>query len=111
MSENKIYNYYRSDFVPIQTFVDNSITKYIAKINGNINVTDIDNMYKGSETMPFYTPKNDEFWKDFGTFYLFFTMIQFVYPFSQSVSQLIHEKADKIKEGMQMMYVVYVSIY
>ena len=103
---NDIQAYIHSPFLDIQVFVDNAITKYIASISeDNGNVDDIDEMWRGNMFMPFYVPENDDFWANMNQAFLFFCALQFVYPFSQSVSQLIHEKSDKIKEGMQMMYV------
>ena len=45
-------------------------------------------------------PALDGYWNNIAFMFVFFCICQFIYPFSQVVSQIIHEKADKIKEGM-----------
>lgn len=70
---NQSYGYVEYSFLSIQTFIDNfnSITKYIAKINGGLDVNDIDDIYKGNVFMPFYTPQNDDFWPTMNVMFIF----------------------------------------
>merc|ERR1719412_2728699 len=53
--------------------------------------------------MPIAVPALDSYWSNLSGLFIFFVICQFIYPFSQVVSQIIHEKSDKIKEGMKMM--------
>eukprot|EP01084_Bolivina_argentea_P269161 457382_1 len=94
--------YINGGFLNMQIFIEKSISKYIASLH-NIVLDDIDYIARDYGAFPSKVPATDDFWSSLSGLYIFFSLCQFVYPFSQVVSQLIHEKSDKIKEGMKMM--------
>jgi len=94
--------YVDNGFLQLQTFVEQSIAEYIASLkNQSMNSTHWPDT--PMNFMPVEVPEKDPFWGYVSFTFLFLCAVQFVYPFSQVVSQLIHEKHDKIKEGMKMM--------
>lgn len=100
-------NYVNGPFLAIQTFIDNAITKYIAKLHNASDLVDgIDGINKSYGIMPVFKPETDEYWNGISSFlniFIIFMICSFIYPFTQIVSQLLHEKEDKIKEGIKMM--------
>ena len=55
----------------------------------------------------FYLPtaafKSDQFWFYLQYTFIFFTLLQYIYPINLNVSSLVEEKAARIAEGMKMM--------
>ena len=122
--ENSIEDYLDGSFLNIQVWIDEAITYYIANYVKNesesefapiINASN-NNMLESrfeawSFPMPVASYETDDFWTDFETLYVFFLLIQFIYPINNVISVLVQEKADRITEGLKMMGATYWSYW
>ena len=127
--DESIDDYLEGSFVNIQFWIDEAITYYISQIDGLKNNNNSNNNMDDSIFIPFINQtlsnkfeawsfpmpveryETDDFWSDFETLYVFFLLIQFIYPINNTISVLVEEKSQRIKEGLRMMGGTYWSYW
>ena len=82
------------------TGITNANNKFVPQIVDNV----LEPTYEAyTFPLPVDEYTSDTFWSTVGGLFIFFVLIQFMYPINIVVSVLVTEKADKIAEGLKMM--------
>lgn len=104
LEDTYLDTYSRNGFLAIQDMVHSFITTTTCRSSGACGPTDVATI-KTTGTVKFPNPSvtTSGFWGYFGSTFALVMILALLYPISNTIRALVHEKETKFREGMLMM--------